>query len=96
MLVSLVQNLKATAIFMTNVKKVLDVDQTIVLTILDLMYTQIAVILQLLEMRIFAQLMNLVESMKVTVISMMNAIVIYFVGQTIVLVQLIAVNQKVT
>ena len=96
MLVSRVQNLKATAIFMTNVKKVLDVEETIALTFLDLMYTQIAVMLQLLEMRIFAQLMNLVESMKVTVISMMNAIAIYFVGQTIVLVQLIAVNQKVT
>ena len=87
MLVSRVQNLKGTAIFMTNVKKVLDVDQIIALTFLDLMYTQIAVMLQLLEMRIFAQLMNLVESMKVTVISIMNAIAIYFVGQTIVLVQ---------
>ena len=86
MLVSHVQNLKATAIFMTNVEKVLDVEETIVLTFLDLMYTQIAVMLQLLEMRIFAQLMNLVESMKVTVISIMNAIAIYFVGQTIVLV----------
>ena len=96
MLASLVQNLKGTAILVTNVKKVLDVDQTIALTFLDLMYTQIAVMLQLLEMRIFAQLMNLVKSMKVTVISMMNAIAIYFVGQTIVLVQLIAVNQKVT
>ena len=84
MLVSLVQNLKGTAISVTNVKKVLDVDQTIAITLLDLIITQIAVMLQLLEMRIFAQLMNLVKSMKVTVIPMMNAQTIYFVDQRIV------------
>ena len=42
-LVILVQNLKETVILMTNVKKVSDVDQTIVQLHLDLMNTQIAV-----------------------------------------------------
>ncbi len=60
-LVILVQNLKETVTLMTNVKKVSDVDQTIVLLHLDLMPTQIAVMMPLLEMRIFAQLMNLVK-----------------------------------
>ena len=78
-----------------NVKIVTYVDQIIVLHHLDLMPTQIAVIL------IFAQLMNLVKWIKVTVILMMNAKIICFVDQKIVLVhlgfylQLIAVNQKV-
>ena len=86
---------------MTNVEKVSDVGQTIVLIHLDLMHIQIAVMMQLLEMRIFAQLMNLVKWMKVTVIPMTNAKVICFVDQTIVQIhlefflQLIAVNQKV-
>ena len=99
--VILVQNLKVTVTFMTNVEKVLDVDQTIVWLYLDLTQIQIAAILHLLEQRIFAQLMNLVKSMKVTVILMMNAKVICFVGQTIVLIhlgihlQLTAVNQEV-
>ena len=101
----LVQNLKETVTLMTNVKKVSDVDQTIVQlhldfittqivdqTIvqlhLDLMNTQIAVMRQLLEMMIFAQLMNLVKWMKVTVIPMMNAKVICFVDQTIVQIHL--------
>ena len=60
-LVILVQILMETVILMTNVKKVLDVDQTIARLHLDLMHTQIAVILQLLEMMIFAQLINLVK-----------------------------------
>ena len=100
-LVILVQNLKETVTLMTNVKKVSDVDQTIVQLHLDLMHTQIAVMMQLLEMRIFAQLMNLVKWMKVTVIPIMNAKAICFVDQTIVLIhlgfylQLTAVNQKV-
>ena len=70
-------------------------DQIIVLHHLDLMPTQIAVIL------IFAQLMNLVRWIRVTVIPMMNAKIICFVDQGIVLahlgfyLQLIAVNQKV-
>ena len=89
MLVSHVQNMKVTAIFMTNVNKVLDVDQIIAMTLLDLITTQIAVMLQLLEMRIFAQLMNLVKSMKVTVIPMMNAKTICFVDQTTVNFQFI-------
>ena len=99
--VILVQNLKVTVTFMTNVEKVLDVDQTIVWIFLDLTQIQIAAILHLLEQRIFAQLMNLVKSMKVTVILMMNAKVICFVDQTIVLIhlgihlQLTAVIQKV-
>ena len=60
-LVILVQNLKETVTLMTNVKKVSDVDQTIAWIPLDLMLTQIVVMLQMLEMRIFAQLMNLVK-----------------------------------
>ena len=81
-LVTLVQNLKGTVTLMINVKKVLDVDQTIAWLPLDLMPTQIAVMKQLLEMMIFVQLMNLVKWMKVTVIPMMNAKVICFVDQT--------------
>ena len=80
----LVQNLKGTVILITNVKKVSDVVQTIVWLHMDLKHTQIVVMRQQLEMRIFAQLMNLVEQMKVTVIPMMNAKAIYFVDQTIV------------
>ena len=86
---------------MTNVKKVSDVDQTIVQLHLDLMPTQIAVMMQKLELRIFAQLMNLVKWMKVTVIPITNAKAICFVDQTIVQIhlgfhlQLTAVNQKV-
>ena len=57
----LVQNLKETVTLMTNVKMVSDVDQTIAWIPLDLMLTQIVVMLQMLEMRIFAQLMNLVK-----------------------------------
>ena len=99
--VILVQNMKVTVTFISNVEKVLDVDQTIVWLYLDLTQIQIAAILQLLEQRSFVQLMNLVKSMKVTVILMMNAKVICFVGQTIVLIhlgihlQLTAVNQEV-
>ena len=99
--VILVQNMKVTVTFISNVEKVLDVDQTIVWLHLDLTQIQIAAILQLLEQRSFVQLMNLVKSMKVTVILMMNAKVICFVGQTIVLIhlgihlQLTAVNQEV-
>ena len=76
-------------------------DQTIAQIHLDLMRIQIAVMMQKLELRIFAQLMNLVKWMKVTVIPMMNAKAICFVDQTIVLIhldfylQLTAVNQKV-
>ena len=101
-LVILVQNLKETVTLMTNVKKVSDVDQTIALFHLDLMHIQIAVMMQLLEMRIFAQLMNLVKQMKVTAIPITNAKAICFVDQTIVLIhldfylQLTAVSQKVT
>ena len=96
-----VQNLKVTVTLITNVKKVLDVDQTIVQLHLDMKHTQIAVMMQLQEMIIFAQLMNLVEQMKVTVILLTNAKVICIVDQTIVQVhleiylQLTAVNQKV-
>ena len=99
--VILVQNMRVTVTFITNVEKVLDVDQTIVWLYLDLTQIQIAAILQLLAQRSFVQLMNLVNSMKVTVILMMNAKVICFVGQTIVLIhlgihlQLTAVNQEV-
>ena len=87
-LVILVQNLKETVTLMTNVKKVSDVDQTIARLHLDLMPTQIVVILQLLAMRIFAQLMNLVKWMRVTVIPTMNAKAICFVDPTIVQVHL--------
>ena len=69
----LVQNLMGTVTLITNVQKVLDVDQTIAWLHLDLMPTQIAVMKQLLEMMIFVQLMNLVMWMKVTVIPLMNA-----------------------
>ena len=85
----------------TNVEKVLDVDPTIVRLPLDLMHTQIAVMMQAMELKIFAQLINLVTSMKVTVIPMMNAKAICFVDQTIVLIYLgihlqsTVVNQKV-
>ena len=100
-LVILVQNLKETVTLMTNVKKVSDVDQTIVQIHVDLMHTQIAVMMQKLELRIFAQLMNLVKWMKVTVIPMRNAKAICSVDQKIVPIhlgfhlQLTAVNQKV-
>ena len=100
-LVILVHNLKETVTLMTNVKKVSDVDQTIAQFHLDLIPIWIVVILQLLVMMISAQLMNLVKWMKVTVIPIMNAKIICFVDQGIVLVhlgfylQLIAVNQKV-
>ncbi len=60
-LVILVQNLKETVTLMTNVKKVSDVDQTIVQLHLDLIHIQIAVMMQLSELRIFAQLMNLAK-----------------------------------
>ena len=97
----LVQNLKETVTLNTNVEKVSDVDQTIVQLHWDLMHTQIVVIGQLLEMMIFAQLMNLVKWMKVTVIPMRNAKAICSVDQKIVPIhlgfhlQLTAVNQKV-
>ena len=87
--------------FMRIARVGLDVDQTTVLLCLDLTTTQIAVMMQMLEMRIFAQLMNLVKWMKVTVIPMRNAKAICFVDQTIVQIrlgfhlQLTAVNQKV-
>ena len=42
-----VQNLKVTVTLITNVKKVLDVDQTIVQLHLDMKHTQIAVMMQL-------------------------------------------------
>ena len=83
-LVILAQNLKATVTLMTNVMKVSGVDQTIALIILDLMSTPIVVMLLFLVMIISVQLMNLVKSMKVTVIPMMNAKTIYFVDQRIV------------
>ena len=82
----LVQNLKGTVTLNTNVKKVLDVDQTIALIHLDLMHILIAVILHLLEMMSFVQLMSLAKSMKVTVIPMMNAKTICSVDQTTALV----------
>ena len=100
----LVLNLKGTVTLTTNVKEASLADQTIVQVHLDLMHTQIAVILPLLELRIFAQLTNLVMQMKATVILMMNAKAICFVDQTTVLIllglylqmlQLTAVNQKV-
>ena len=100
-LVILVKNLKGTVTLTTIVEKVSDVDQTIAWLPLDLMHTQIAVMIHLLDLRIFAQPMNLVKWMKVTVILMTNVKAICFVDQTIVLVhsgfylQLIAVNQKV-
>ena len=80
-LVILAQNLKATVTLMTNVMKVSGVDQTIALIILDLMSTPIVVMLLFLVMIISVQLMNLVKSMKVTVIPMMNAKIICFVDQ---------------
>ena len=86
---------------MTNAKKVSDVHQTIVLLHLDLMHTQIAVMMQKLDLRISAQLMNLVKQMKVTAIPITNAKAICFVDQRIALfrlgfyLQLTAVNQKV-
>ena len=92
---------KGTVTLMTNVRKVSDVDQTIVQLHLDLMCTQIAVLMPVLEMRIFAQLTFLVKLMKVIAIPMMNAKAICFVDLTIVQVpsdfylQLIAVNLKV-
>ena len=95
MLAILVHNLKETVTLMTNVRKVSDVEQTIVQFHLDLKLIQIVVILQLLGMMIFAQLINLVKSMKGTVILMMNAKAIYFVDQIIALIHLTAVYQKV-
>ena len=83
-LVSLVLNLKGPATLMINAEKVSDVDQTIAWLNMDLITMQIAVMLQLLEMIIFVQLINLVKSMKETVILMMNAKAIYFVDQIIV------------
>ena len=57
----LAQNFMGTVTLITNVQKVLDVDQTIVWLHLDLIQTQIAVMLQLLEMKIFAQVSTSVE-----------------------------------
>ena len=57
----LVQNLMGTVTLITNVQKVLDVDQTIVWLHLDLIQTQIVVMLQLLGMKIFAQVSKSVE-----------------------------------
>ena len=100
-LVILVQNLKEIVTLMTNVKKVSDVDQTIAQLHLDLMHTQIAVMMQKLDLRISAQLMNLVKQMKVTAIPITNAKAICFVDQRIALfrlgfyLQLTAVEQKV-
>ena len=94
-LVSLVLNLKGPATLMINAEKVSDVDQTIAWLNLDLITMQIAVMLQLLEMMIFVRLINLVKSMKGTVILMMNAKAIYFVDQIIALIHLTAVYQKV-
>ena len=88
MLAILVQNLKETVTLIINVKKVSVVDQTIVQLPLDLITMQIAVIRQLLELRIFAQLINLVKWMKATVIPMMNAKAICFVDQIIVQIHL--------
>ena len=56
----LVQNLKETVTFITNVKKVSHVNQTTVQLHLDMMHTQIAVMMSLMEMIIFAQKKNLV------------------------------------
>ena len=70
----LVQYLKGTVTMMINVEKVSDVDQIVIAWIqMDLTHPQIAVMMQMLELKIFAQLMNLVKSMKVTAIQMMNA-----------------------
>ena len=97
----LVQILKVTVTLMTNVKKVLGADQKIVFLHLDLIHAQIVVMMQLLDQKIFAQLMSLVNLMKGTVILMMNAKVICFVDQIIVLLyldfhlQVTAVKQKV-
>ena len=69
----LVQYLKGTVTMMINVEKVSDVDQIVIAWIqMDLTHPQIAVLIQMLELKIFAQLMNLVKSMKVTAIQMMN------------------------
>ena len=57
----LVQILKGTVTLITNVKKDLSVEQTIVLLPLDLIHTQIAVMFQLLDQRIFAQLVSLAK-----------------------------------
>ena len=95
------QNLMGIVTLTTNVDMVSDVDQTIAQLHLDLMHTQIVVMMQLLDLRISANLMNLVKLMKVTVILMTNAKAISFVDQTIVLahldfhLQLTVVNQKV-
>ena len=93
-LVILVQSFKVTVTLMTNVKKVSDVDQTIAQLHLDLMQIQIAVMMQKLELRIFAQLINLVKWMKVTVIPMMNAKAICFVDQTIVQLQFLKIQMS--
>ena len=69
----LVQYLKGTVTMMINVEKVSDVDQIVIAWIqMDLTHPQIAVMMQMLELKIFAQLMNLVKWMKVTAIQMMN------------------------
>ena len=69
----LVQYLKGTVTMMTNVEKASDVEQIVIVWVqMDLTLPQIAVMMQLLELKIFAQLMNLVKSMKVTAIQMMN------------------------
>ena len=70
----LVQYLKGTVTMMTNVEKASDVEQIVIVWVqMDLTHPQIAVMMQMLELKIFAQLMNLVKSMKVTAIQMMNA-----------------------
>ena len=69
----LVQYLKGTVTMMTNVEKASDVEQIVIVWVqMDLTHPQIAVMMQMLELKIFAQLMNLVKSMKVTAIQMIN------------------------
>ena len=59
-IVRLVMKMKVIVIFMTSVKMVFSVDQTIVQIILAFILNLIAVMPQLLEMKIFVQLIILV------------------------------------
>ena len=74
--------MKVIVIFMTSVKMVFSVDQTIVQIILAFILNLIAVMPQLLEMNIFVQ-HHLVQKMKVIVTLMMNVKLVCPVDQRI-------------
>ena len=84
-----VLKMKEIVTFMTSVKMVLYVDQTIVQLHLVLTQKLIVVINQLLDMKIFVHLEFLVEKMKEIVMLMMSVKMVLLVDQTIVQLHLV-------